>query len=101
MAVTMTDVEARRRIGEVLRQVAETQEPVIVEWGGRTRVAIVPYEDDDQDQRRIQLREWLQEADRVAALIAATLGDQPLPDIDELIDGGRDERDESIIANLH
>ena len=38
------------------------------------------------------------EADRVGAMIREQLGDRPLPDLDELIDGGRDERDDRILA---
>jgi prevent-host-death family protein len=101
MAITISDAEAISRIGEVMRQVAETREPVIVEWDGKPQVAVVPAEPTGPEQTQMSLERWLEEADRVRERIRLELGGRQLPDIDELIDGGRDERDDPVIADLY
>lgn len=112
MATKISDSEALARFPEVLQRVIETGEAVVVERNGEAQVAIVPVADyaawsDEVDldhsvsEPDLSLSTWLSEADRVRELIRRELGDRPLPDIDELIDGGRDERDDAIIAHLY
>ena len=94
--------EARDTLEELVRQVVETGEPITIEDDGTPQVVVAPaVPSSPLRMRRAELRQWLDEADRVGALIRKRLGDRPLPDLDELIDGGRDERDDRIFAGLH
>ena len=95
MATTINEVEARTRIGDLLRQVAETGEPVYVEWEGRLQAAIVAANAVPPSPG-----DWRSLLAEAQTLIQRDLAGRPLPDIDELINGGRDERDDSIIADL-
>jgi hypothetical protein len=104
MAITISDVEAVSRIGEVMRQVAETREPVIVEWDGKPQVAVVPAAPGDQTAEAVPatnaLVDWEAMADRARELIRRDLGDKPLPDIAGMIREMREERDAQLLANV-
>ena len=118
MAITMSDVDVRRRIGEVLRQVAETQEPVIVEWDGKPQVAVVaagtltPSEGSSELARELEpdvsIEQQWDRFDRLAeqarALVARDLAGRPAPDPADLIREARKVRDaefiDPIIDNL-
>jgi prevent-host-death family protein len=94
--------EAQATFEDLVRQVVETGEQVMIERDGVPQVVVVPAKaHPGLHERRFELRRWLEEADRVGSQIREQLGDRPLPDLDELIDGGRDERDDRIIAGLH
>ena len=95
MVRIISDAEARSRIGVLLRQVAETGEPVYVEWEGKPQAAIVSARAVPAAQE-----DWSALLAEAQALIQRDLAGRPLPDIDELINGGRDERDDAIIADL-
>lgn len=97
----VTATEARVHFGELLRDVNERGSIVVVERGGQPQAVVLSMD----EYRRLRagenpLKAWLERTDRVAAAIQRELAGRPLPDIDEPIDQGHEERDDALIGHL-
>jgi len=88
----MSATETRVRFGEVLRAVDSGGDYVIVERDGRPIVAIVPIREFDEFWSA-KAKDWLEGARRSREMIAKLYAGKPIPDADELINGGRDDID--------
>ncbi len=97
----MTATEARVHFGELLREVAENESRVVVERSGRPkRSSFRSTEYDRLRKGKSPLAEWLDEADGIAKRIQRGMNGRPMPDADELIDGGRQDRDDAVLGIL-
>lgn len=99
----MSATEARVHFGEVMREVSERDEIVIVERGGNPMIAIISMEQLDRFRQASadeEGRDWFDRAMRSRERIRRAFGDRPIPDIDQLVDDMREERDAQILANL-
>jgi prevent-host-death family protein len=92
MLKRMNATEARVHFGEVLRAVDSRGDRVIVERDGRPVAAIVPIREFDEFWNA-KADDWLEAARRSREMVAQAYGAEPIPDADELIDGGRDDID--------
>lgn len=103
MERVISATQARIHFGELLRQVAETREPVIVERDGRPQVAVIAIEEYERLKAQSTQDNWqltLENIHRLAAEIMERRGGVPLPPADELIRQGREERDEQLMAAI-
>jgi prevent-host-death family protein len=94
--------EARIRFGELMQLAVESQEPVVVERGGKPCVvvlSIAEYERLRTAQEREEWREGLKRVIQVGARIKDRRGSQPLTPPEEVIRQVREERNASS-ANL-
>ena len=95
MPKTISATEARVHFGEVMRQVSETQEPVIVQRAGKPSVAIVPMDDYERLQA---MRDGKQQKDALDKL--AVIGEKirerrkaiDFPEPEDVIRQMREER---------
>ena len=97
----VTATEARVHFGELLRDVSERGSVVVVERGGQAQAVVLSMD----EYRRLRAREtplkaWLERADEVATAIQRGLAGRPMPDADELIEAGREERFDALIESL-
>jgi prevent-host-death family protein len=100
MERVISATQARIHFGELLRQVAETREPVIVERDGQPQVVVIAME-TYQRLKEQPTEDWRTVLDQIitlAAQIRAERGGQPLPPPDEIIHQMREERDEQLAA---
>jgi prevent-host-death family protein len=93
--------EARVRFGDLVRRVAENGETVVVERGGRPQVAFLPIAEFERLREGQQNPDWWEQVMRVRELIARELDGRPLPDIEEIIRGSREERDAQILDAVY
>jgi prevent-host-death family protein len=103
MERTVSATEARIRFGELMQLAVESQEPIVVERGGKPYVvvlSIAEYERLRTAQKVEEWREGLKRAIQVGARIKDRRGGQPLTPPEEVIRQVREERDASS-ANLH
>ena len=93
--------EARVHFGALLRRVTENDETVVVERGGKPRVAGRSL---DEYERLRGAKEpeadWWELAERSRQLIHEHRGGRPLPDVDQVIHEMREERDAQILDSL-
>jgi prevent-host-death family protein len=92
MRKTLSATETRVHFGEVLRAVDRGGDHIIVEKDGRRIAAIVPIREFDEFWTA-KVDDWLDGARRAREIVARAYAGQPIPDADELIDGGRDDID--------
>jgi prevent-host-death family protein len=102
MRVTVSATKARVHFGEVMQRVEDTDEMVIVERGGRPKVAIISVKQLDELERRAKGEEvphWKVLQQQVRELIRQA-GNVPLnPPPEEVIREMREERN-ARITNL-
>jgi prevent-host-death family protein len=91
MHLVMSAADARIHFGEVIRKVADQGETIVVERAGKPQVVIMSVAEYERLGGGTKLSKWLDEAETVRTSYRARVGNTPLPDIDELIDAGRDE----------
>jgi prevent-host-death family protein len=92
MRKQMSATETRVHFGEVLQTVGSDGDYVIVERDGKPVVAIVPINEFDEFWSA-KVDDWMESARQARAMIARAYAGRPIPDADELIDGGRDDID--------
>ena len=100
MERVVTATEARIRFGELMRWAVESQQPIIVERGGKPHVVVLSvtqYERLKMARQGEGWREALAQAARVRARIATRRDGQPLPPSEEIIRQMREERDEQLL----
>jgi prevent-host-death family protein len=96
----MSATEARVHLGDVLRAVAERGETVFVERSGKPQAVILSVDEYKRLQACSGDREedlW-DRIDRARERFAEITKGKHIPDADELIDGGRDERDDAVLG---
>jgi prevent-host-death family protein len=101
MERTVSATEARIHFGELMRKVVERDETVIIERSGKPQVVVLSF---DEYQRRLRGKrpesDWKERVRETREMGHNTLAGRPLPDIDDLINGGREERDAAIFDGL-
>lgn len=99
MTKTMSATEARTHFGAVLRGVTERGETVIVERGGKPRAVVLSID----EYRRLQAsdgpqEDWWSLVEQAQERFKREWGDRPMPDIVQIINDAREERDAEILA---
>jgi prevent-host-death family protein len=101
MTKTISATEARIHFGEVLRGVTERGETILVERGGKPQAIVMSIDEYDRLRRgQDKLDDWWDLVMRSQERFRREWGDRPMPDTARLIEEGRDERDEQILAGL-
>jgi prevent-host-death family protein len=99
MTRTISATEARVHFGDVLRGVAERGETIVVERGGKPQAVVMSVAEYDRLRANDdQEEDWWTLAQKSRERIARELNGRPLPDIVQLINDAREERDEEILA---
>lgn len=100
--VRVTEAEAKGRLGELIRDVAEGQETVIIETDGEPRAVVISLDEYSRLGGVPEPQEnWKEQVDQVRKMISEELGGKPLqPTPEEVIRRMREERDEQILGNL-
>jgi len=92
--------EARVHFGELMREVEETNQPVIVQRGGKDTVVVAPLSHRQKPELEAPEGdlEWWPMVEKVRQLVKRNLNGRELPDIAEMIRQMREERDEEILG---
>lgn len=92
----MTATEARVRFGALVRRVA-SGEAVLVARDGRPTMVALPISDYARMAAAADpLGAWLARVDVIRERIRGELAGRSLPPVEDLIRGGRDERDDHL-----
>jgi prevent-host-death family protein len=101
MERVVSATEARVHFGELIRRVAEDEEPVVVERGGKPQVVLLSL---PQYERLLAGQkpepDWWSALRRTHDLIRAELGDRELPPAEDTIREMREERDAQLDAAI-
>lgn len=101
MKRTVSATEARVHFGELLRAVAEEGATYMVERQGKPQVVVISLERYEQlTTDEGQKPDWWQNFQAARALFKAEFKGKELPDPVELINAGRQERDDAILGDL-
>jgi prevent-host-death family protein len=101
MTRTISATEARVHFGDVLRGVTERGETILVERGGKPQVVVMSVQEYDRLRNGQEKQDdWWDLVMRAQERFRREWGDRPIPNIERLIEEGRDERDEQILAGL-
>ena len=99
MKRTVSATQARIHFGELMRQVVESQEPIIVERGGKPHVVVLSvdqYEDLLAGQQHQE--DWRELVQQAREQIRAELGERQLTPPEEMLRQMREERDAQLLA---
>ena len=99
MKRTVSATEARIHFGELMRRVVESQEPIVVERGGKPHVVVLSvdqYEDLLAGQRPQE--DWRELVHQAREQIRAELGGSELTPPEEVLRQMREERDAQLLA---
>lgn len=99
MEKTISATEARVRFGELLHQVADEQQVIVVERGGKPQAVVLSLEQYERLKSQAVTRDWqarLAKANELRTKIAARRGGVSLSPAEEIIRQGREARDESF-----
>jgi prevent-host-death family protein len=99
MKRTVSATQARIHFGELMRRVVESQEPIIVERGGKPHVVVLSVDQYESllagQQHQEDWRELVQQA---REQIRAELGERQLTPPGEVLRQMREERDAQLLA---
>jgi prevent-host-death family protein len=99
MTKTISATEARVHFGDVLRGVTERGETIFVERGGKPQAVVISIEEYDRLRSNGEPQDdWWTLVEKSRQRIARELNGRPMPDIVQLINDAREERDEEILA---
>jgi prevent-host-death family protein len=102
MLRTVSATEARIHFGELMRKVREDGATIVVERAGKPEIVILSIIEYKQRLGgQTAQSDWRERVRRTRELVRQELAGRPLPDIDDLIDGGREERDAATLEGLH
>jgi prevent-host-death family protein len=96
MSRTMSATEARVHFGDVLRAVAERGETVFIERGGKPQAVVVSIDEYKRLKGNMvqgEEEDWWDRVERARARFAEITKGKQIPDADDLINGGREERE--------
>lgn len=99
MKYTVSATDARIRFGEIMRRAKKG--PVIVERAGKPEVVVISKQEYDQLVGNVSQRDWRKKLDDLHEKLRVELAGQTLPEPEEIIRQGREERDEQLLDNLH
>ena len=98
MTRTISATEARVHFGDVLRSVTERGETIVVERSGKPLAVVLSFDTYARLRNNGKQKEdWWTLAERARERIARELNGRPLPDIVQLINDSREERDAEIL----
>lgn len=101
MTRTISATEARIHFGDVLRGVTERGETFLVERGGKPQAVVMSIDEYDRLRKRNgHDDDWWDLVMRSQERFRREWGDRPMPDTARLIEEGREERDDQILAGL-
>jgi len=96
---TVSATEARIHFGELMRRVVESQEPIIVERGGKPHVVVLSIEKYEGLLAGQQEQEnWRERVQQAREQIRTELGERELPPPEEVLRQMREERDAQLLA---
>ncbi|HEY7031835.1 MAG TPA: type II toxin-antitoxin system Phd/YefM family antitoxin [Thermomicrobiales bacterium] len=99
MTKTISATEARIHFGDVLRGVTERGETIVVERSGKPQAVVLSVEEYERLRNGTNEEDdWWTLAERSRERFARELGDRPMPDIVQIINDSREERDAEILA---
>lgn len=101
--VRVTEAEARKRLGELIRDAAEGQETVLIERDGQSPAVVISLAEYTRLRARTQEtghQDWKWRVDRLQERVSQELGESSLEPAEEVIRRMREERDEQILSSL-
>jgi prevent-host-death family protein len=101
--VRVTEAEARKHLGELIRDVKEGQEAVLIESDGESQAVVISFDEYTRLRARTQEagnQDWRSRIDRLRERVSRELGEGSLPPAEEVIRKMREERDEQILGSL-
>jgi len=101
--VRVTEAEARKRFGELIRDVTEGQETVLIEKDGESRAVVISLAEYTRLKARTEetaSQDWKRRIDRLQEKVSQELGEGSLPPAEGVIRRMREERDEQILGSL-
>jgi prevent-host-death family protein len=101
--VRVTEAEARKRFGELIRDVTEGQETVLIEKDGESQAVVISLAEYTRLKARTEEtggQDWKHRVDRLRERVSQELGEVSLPPAEEVIRRMREERDEQILGSL-
>ena len=99
MERVVSATEARIHFGELMRQVIESEEPVIVERGGKSHIVVMSVTEYERLLKGQQPPEdWKTLVGQARAQIRSELGGRRLPPVEEVLELIRGERDAQLLA---
>lgn len=98
MPTTISATEARVHFGEIMQDAVRSQQPIVVEKGGKPQVVILAY-DHYQQLVTKEPEDWRTMLAKGHAMVKADLKGRKLPSGVDMIEEGRRARDEEL-ANL-
>ena len=101
MKKTLSATEARVHFGELLRAVSEDEATYVVERRGKPQVVVISAERYEHLTKfGTEELDWWRNLLEARALFQEELKGKELPDPVELINAGRQERDDAILGDL-
>jgi prevent-host-death family protein len=100
MEKVVSATEARIHFGELMQEVVESNQPIIVERGGKSHVVVISVGEYERLVRGQQDEDWQELVRQARAQIRVDLKGRDLPASDEILRQVREERDEQLLA-LH
>ena len=98
MKYTVSATDARIRFGEIMRRAKKG--PVIVERGGKPEVVVISKQEYDRLAGNVPQLDWRKKLDELHERLRVELAGRTLPEPEEIIRQGREERDEQLLDNL-
>jgi len=95
---TVSATEARIHFGEIMRKAKSG--PVIVERDGKADVVVISKQEYDQLVAASSPPDWRQLLKEAHESIRTALSNRQLPDPAEIINQGREERDDQLLNSL-
>lgn len=100
MKKTVTATEARVHFGELLRGIAEEADTYVVEKAGRPTVVVISFSEYQRLMNGKPKEGWEVLLEKAQKLFQETYRGTEPPDPVELINAGRQERDDAILGDL-
>lgn len=100
MTRTVSATEARVHFGKLLRGIAEEGATYVVERDGQEIAVVLPVDEYQRLTSRTTESHWRARLKESQELFRQTFRGKDLPDPDELINLGREERDSAIFGDL-
>lgn len=91
MPIELSATETRVHFGKVLGDVKDTSEPVLIENNGDPVGVIIDHDLFQYLSESRTLEQYEEQWRRTREIVAKALNGRPFPDIDEMIDYGRDD----------
>ncbi len=101
--VRVTEADARKHLGDLIRDVAAGQEAVLIERDGESQAVVISFDEYTRLRARTQengSQDWRGRVDRLQERISREMGKGSLSPAEEVIRMMREERDEQILGNL-